>query len=160
MLVVGVTVSYETTSIQVSMPPRSKGWESSVEFYSQYRFGLVLENKKKKGYMSEKILVAFMCGTVPIYYGTTDVFDIFNERAFIYYDVENPQPALDRIAYLEKNRTAYLEVISQPILKDGEQTLEKYFSLSDEIGGGKLKQRIRAILKCILIFPLFLYRAF
>merc|ERR1711988_320325 len=52
----------------------------------------------------------------------------------------------DRIAYLEKNRTAYLEVISQPILKDGEQTLEKYFSLSDEIGGGKLKQRIRDML--------------
>jgi hypothetical protein len=132
----------ENEYTRVSIPPRSS-WETAVESYSDYRFGLVLDSTKKSGFISEKILVAFMGGTVPIYFGTTEVFDIFNERAFIYYDVENPQPALDRIAYLEKNQTAYLEVFSQPILLHGAQTLERYFSLSDAVGNGKLKKRIR-----------------
>jgi hypothetical protein len=31
--------------------------------------------------------------------------------------------------------------MARPILANGEQTLEEYFSLSNNIGGGKLKQR-------------------
>lgn len=129
--------------VQVSVPARPTGWETSVNYYSEYRFGLVFENTKADGYITEKILVAFLGGTVPIYFGTKEVLDIFNEHAFIYYDIANPQPALQRISHLEKNQTAYMAVFSQPILKNGLQTLEKYFSLTDDVGGGKLKQRIR-----------------
>ena len=85
---------------------------------------------------------ALISGAIPIYYGTTEVFDLFNKDAFIYYEIDDPQPALDRIAYLETNRTAYAEVLAQPILANGERTLEEYFSLSDDVGGGKLKKRI------------------
>ena len=102
-----------------------------------------MENQKARGYVTEKIVNAFQSITVPIYYGTTDVFKLFNKDAFIYYDIHDPQPALDRIAYLETNRTAYAEVLAQPILAGG--ALEEYFSLSDDVGGGKLKQRIRAM---------------
>ena len=114
-----------------------------VPLMRSFRFALVMENGNAKGYVSEKIANAFMASTIPIYYGTTDVFKLFNKDAFIYYDVHDPQTALDRIAYLETNRTAYAEVLAQPILADGERTLEEYFSLSDDVGGGKLKQRIR-----------------
>lgn len=107
-----------------------------------FRFALVMENSNVKGYVTEKIANAFMASTIPIYYGTTDIFKLFNKDAFIYYDIHDPQPALDRIAYLETNRTAYAEVLAQPILVNGERTLEEYFSLSDDVGGGKLKKRI------------------
>ena len=106
-----------------------------------FRFELSMDNTKLDGYVSEKILNAFLSGSIPIYYGTTDVFKLFNKDAFIYYDIDDPQPALDRILYLETNRTAYAEVLAQPILADG--ALEEYFSLSDDVGGGRLKQRIR-----------------
>ncbi|KAL9178441.1 hypothetical protein ACHAXT_003771 [Thalassiosira profunda] len=108
-----------------------------------FRFALVMENSNVKGYVTEKIANAFMASTVPIYYGTTDIFKLFNKDAFIYYDIQDPQPALDRIAYLETNRTAYAEVLAQPILADGEQTLQDYFSFIDDVGGGKLRQQIR-----------------
>lgn len=109
-----------------------------------YRFELAMDRVNLAGYVSEKILNSFLSGTVPIYYGTTDVFKMFNKNAFIYYDINNPQPALDRILYLEKNRTAYAEVLSEPILADG--ALETYFSLSDDVAGGLLKRRIRSML--------------
>jgi hypothetical protein len=110
---------------------------------ASYRFGLAMENANYPGYVTEKLPNAFLAGGVPVYYGTTDVFNLFNKDAFIYYDIDDPQAALDRIAYFETNRTAYAEVLAQPILANGERTLEEYFSLSDDVGGGKLKQRIR-----------------
>jgi hypothetical protein len=101
-----------------------------------------MENTYTHGYITEKLLYAFVGGSIPIYYGTKEVFQVFNKAAFIYYDIKRPQSALDRLAYLEANRTAYAEVLSEPILADGQRTLEEYFSLSDDVGGGKLKQRI------------------
>lgn len=89
---------------------------------------------------------AFLSGTVPIWYGTREVFDVFNERAFIYYDIKDPQPAIDRIKYLEKNQTAYNEVQNEPILANGDQTIEDYFSFRDDVGDGKLKKRIRKMM--------------
>jgi hypothetical protein len=89
----------------------------------------------------------FWSGSVPIYYGTRDVFRIFNPKAFVYYDIEDPKPALDLISYLERNETAYNDMLrNQPILKDGENTIQEYFSYSDEIGNGILKKKIRAMM--------------
>jgi len=123
-----------------------KDWFHNYKRFQNYRFALVMENIKKKGYITEKILNAFLAGCVPIYYGTEEVFDIFNRNAFIYYDVTNPRPALERIAYLEKNRTAYDLMLKAPILANGSQTIEKYFSWSDEVGGGQLKWKVRQLL--------------
>jgi len=110
----------------------------------KYRFALVMENTKKDGYITETIINAFLAGCVPIYYGTQEIFDIFNSQAFIYYDIDSPQDALDRIAYLENNETAYMDMLkNQPILKNGTLTIKDYFSFSDDLGGGHLKKRIR-----------------
>lgn len=79
-----------------------------------------------------------------IYYGTTEIFDIFNPKSFIYYDIKNPQDALDEISRLENNSSAYDEVMAEPILLEGNETIQKYFSLSDEmIPNARLKKRLR-----------------
>ena len=64
----------------------------------------------------KKLLLGFAIGAIPIYYGTKEVFKLFNKDAFIYYDVASPQRALDTILYLEQNTTAYLEMRGKPIL--------------------------------------------
>ena len=33
-------------------------------------------------------------------------------------------------------------MVAEPILADGQRTLEEHFSLLDDVGGGRLKQRI------------------
>jgi hypothetical protein len=120
-------------------------WASNHIVFQPYRFALVMENKPAKGYITEKILNAFLAGCIPIYFGTREVFNIFNKRAFIWYDINYPKAALDRIAYLEENRTAYDEVIKEPILAN-EDVIRKYFSWNDELGGGDLKWFIRDML--------------
>jgi hypothetical protein len=122
------------------------GWEDNWKLYSNYKYCLTMENSKTPGYISEKILLGFLAGCLPIYYGTEEVFDVFNADSFIYFDVRNPQPALDQIIYLESNRTAYDEMMSRPILKNGMATVDEYFSVSDTIGDGSLKRTIRAMM--------------
>ena len=111
--------------------------------FQDFRFMLIMEDANIPGYISERILDGFMSGTIPIYYGTTQVFDIFNPQAFVYYDINNPQEALDRIQYLENNPDAYDQMFKEPILVDGARTIEKYFSFDDSIGNGMLKKRVR-----------------
>ena len=64
----------------------------------------------------------------------------------MYYNITQPQHALEQILELRRNPEAYEAMISQPILADGKQTVEDYSSFSDNLGGGKLKREIRAML--------------
>jgi Glycosyltransferase family 10 (fucosyltransferase) C-term len=146
---VNMTQQLKTSKLLPSPIKRTgrQRYTENFNLFQQYRYCLVLENLDKSGYITEKIVFAFLGGCVPIYYGTTEVFDIFNKDAFIYYDIHNPEHALEQIRYMEiENRTAYDEMLSQPILANGRATVERYFSLQDDIGGGKLIRRIRAML--------------
>lgn len=111
----------------VGFPDRSK-WQSSNWKYpfTKYRFSLCMENKNALGYITEKILMAFLAGTVPVYYGTEEVFDIFNRKAFVYYDVKNPEKAIAKIKFLEDNPDEYDKMLNEPILNTG--SFDKYFS--------------------------------
>lgn len=111
--------------------------------FQDYRFMLLMEDANIPGFITERIIDGFLSGTVPIYYGTTQIFDIFNPKAFIYYDINNPQEALERIRFLEENPQAYQEMLNEPILADSERTIEKYFSFEDSLGSGALKKRVR-----------------
>jgi len=125
---------------------RNEGANNNFKIFPNYRFSLVMENQNAEGYISEKILNAFLGGTVPIWYGTTEIFDVFNHKAFIYYDINKPQEALDQITYLEQNREEYLKMLDEPILADGHKTIEKYFTFRDDVGNGSLGRRIRSML--------------
>ena len=117
--------------------------------FRHYRFGLGMEKTAAKGYISEKILNFFLGGSIPIYYGSEEVFDIFNKESFIFYDIHNPKLALNTVAYLEGNHSAYMEMRAQPILKDGKNTLRDFFSLNYSIGDGMLRQKILNLIQSL-----------
>lgn len=99
------------------------------------------------GYVSEKILHAFLAGSVPIYFGSRLVFDIFNAEAFIFFDLDAPQQALSQIQFHEQNPVHYDEMLNAPILAHGEDTIEKYFSWDETVGNGLLKSRVREMMR-------------
>jgi hypothetical protein len=135
-------------------------------------YALVLENESSPGYMTEKILNAYLAGSVPIYSGPHEAVRIFNPLSMVWLDPDHPEPGLARIAELEANPDKYLEVANQSVffssipvggkplydnrnanisgaddrdahMRGAMQTIQKYFSLADSIGGGFLKNRIR-----------------
>lgn len=51
------------------------------------------------------------------------------------------------IAHLDRNATAYDKIMKEEtILTHRNETIEKYFSFGDDVGSGKLKERIRIFL--------------
>ena len=121
-------------------------WRNNQRHYANYRFCLVMEHadpKEHPQYVTEKIMMAFVAGCIPIYYGPDMIFDIFNEKAFVFYNISNPQPALDQIAELERDRVKYNAMKMEPIVAHGNETIDKYFSMSDDIGNGSFKRRAR-----------------
>jgi Glycosyltransferase family 10 (fucosyltransferase) C-term len=134
----------------VGLPDRDavrSSWQDNVRHFHRYRFALVMENDDADGYVTEKIINAFLAGTIPVYYGTRDIFELFNPRAFVFYDIANPQPAIDLVAHLEANQTAYLSMLHEPIVAHGDETIARYFSLhEDDPGAGRLKWAIRELI--------------
>jgi hypothetical protein len=125
-------------------------WKDNVGFYSKYRFCLVMEHINEESYMTEKILMAFLGGCIPIYYGSKAIHDVFNPEAFVYYDIHRPKAALDLVRRLEENPVAYDAMLRKPLLYsddtiDARGTLAKYFGFSESVaGGGVLKANIRS----------------
>lgn len=68
---------------------------------------------------------------------------IFNQTAFIFFDLDIPQQALGQIQFYEQNPAEYEKMLNEPILARGQETIEKYFSWDESVGNGKLKYRIR-----------------
>jgi len=137
-------------TIELRRSQRKNTWSSNRDIFRKYRFCLVMENENLYGYITEKIINAFLGGCLPIYYGTEEIFYVFNAKAFIFYNISHPEPALERIWYLEnhpKGREEYQRILrEEPILANGNQTIIDYFSFSDDVGGGYLKRRIRDML--------------
>jgi len=124
--------------------PQGRHWTDNLGAYHEYKFCMAMENSNVRHYLSEKIIMAFLAGCIPIYYGSTEVFDVFNRQAFVFYDPQNPTPALAQIQLLYQNETAYNDMLyNQPIMANGDSTVRDYFSISDRIDGGYLKQKLR-----------------
>jgi Glycosyltransferase family 10 (fucosyltransferase) C-term len=146
----------EDPGMVIPMPRKPEPmWISLPKAYQEYRFCLVMDKIKAEYYISEKLMNAFLGGCVPIYWGTEEVFNIFNRNAFIYMDVQNATSALERIQYLMDNEEAYWNMVrTQPILADAENTIRDYFSLSDDVGNGYLKNKILAMMDLPTAHPI------
>ncbi len=58
-------------------------FDDAVRIHAPYRFNIAFENRDLPGWVTEKLLNAFLAGAVPIYWGTRDVERYFNPKAFI-----------------------------------------------------------------------------
>ena len=113
-------------------------YRKNVMQYVNYKFVLAMENKYSPGYITEKIIYAFAAGAVPIYYGTLEVFDLFNHEAFVFIDPARPQSGINLVKYMQANKTAYLQMAQKPVFAPGAE--HAYF-------GSGLKQRFQQMLK-------------
>ena len=57
--------------------------KDKIEFLSDYKFSISMENTEGDGYVSEKIIDSFIAGTIPIYYGDYMIDEYINNKAFI-----------------------------------------------------------------------------
>lgn len=141
------TVSgFNASRIPATLLTSRSDFHRNDRIFRHYKYCLSMENVQRDGYMTEKLLNAYLGGCLPVYYGTTEVFDIFNPNSFVFFDVENPGPALDLLVKLESNDTLYEMMLSQPILQNGDSTADQYFSVFPSMGSGTLNRKFRKMM--------------
>ena len=102
--------------------------ESKTDFQKKCKFSLCFESAKHQGFVTEKITDAFYAETIPVYFGSEQVFEFFNKDAFIYCrDRDDFDRVIRQILELDSNDDKYIEMINQPILNP-KFNVEKHFS--------------------------------
>lgn len=97
-------------------------YQEQVEYYKQFKFAICFENLYGDGFTSERIYYAMLANCIPIYWGNPRVNLDFNTSSFVNFPdfagsgSTHAQFArvIERIRYLDSNRNAYLEMLSQP----------------------------------------------
>ncbi len=100
-----------------------------IEFLRDYKFIIAGENANTGTYITEKILNPLLAGIIPIYWGTSYVFEIFNKDRFLYLDTSVPDSfnkMVERILELDADEEKYLEMVNRPIFVDYAKFRETY----------------------------------
>ena len=94
--------------------------KDKIDFLSNYKFSIAMENSNGDGYLSEKIIDSFLAGTIPIYYGDYILDEFINPKSYILIkgekDVENK---IDYIKKIDKDDQLYFSIIKEkPLIDD------------------------------------------
>ena len=71
-----------------------------IEFLSNYKFSIAMENSDGDGYLSEKIYDSFRSGTIPIYYGDYVLDEFINPKTYIL--IKGEKDIDEKIEYIKK----------------------------------------------------------
>lgn len=104
--------------------PKILGSFNSIElmtFISQYKFVIAMENTKQETYITEKIVNGFLSNVIPIYWGSDNINDYFNEKRFINI-INHSDEVINNVAkdiiQIMHDETKYLEIVNSPIFKN------------------------------------------
>lgn len=102
-----------------NMPDGKIVWHlnnSKTDFQRKCKFTLCFESTKNEGFVTEKITDAFYSDTIPVYYGSSTVTDIFNPKAFINCsDYPSFDAVIEKIIELDQDDEKYLEMLREPV---------------------------------------------
>lgn len=94
---------------------------SKTDFQRKCKFTLCFESTSHYGFITEKITDAFYSDTIPVYFGSPSITDIFNKDAFINCaDYDSFDAVIEKIKELDQDDEKYLAMMRQPIMVDPE----------------------------------------
>lgn len=86
-----------------------------LQFVSQFKFIISMENSRNDTYITEKIIHGLLTNIVPVYWGSTRVFDYFNkERILCLENQNNILNTIARMKELMQNPNKWLEMVNKP----------------------------------------------
>ena len=97
------------------------GWVNrAIEKYKNYKYVIACENSFGTNYITEKIVLPFIAGAIPIYCGTKDIFKWFNKNSFIYIPPED----IDNADTIIKEQIGKYDIMRQEYILNFNGNLE------------------------------------
>ena len=88
-----------------------------IQFLSQYKFIICFENTKENTYVTEKIVNVYLANSIPIYWGSDYVKQLFNKETMICLEDENNEECyydiLNKMIELDIDNNKYLEFVNR-----------------------------------------------
>jgi hypothetical protein len=84
----------------------------------QHKFMICCENTKMETYSTEKIVNPYLGNTIPIYWGSHNIKNIFNPDSILFLEDESEESfnkLIEKIIELDNDDEKYLEFINRPI---------------------------------------------
>lgn len=105
---------------------------SKTDFQRKCKFTLCFESTSHNGFITEKITDAFYSDTIPVYYGSPNITDIFNKDAFINCaNYDSFDDVIEKIKELDQDDEKYLQMLRQPILVDNSYAERVFREMED-----------------------------
>lgn len=122
-------------------------YEVKREFQSKHCFSMAYENEAAPGYQTEKIIDAFVSGSIPLYWGNPEVTREFNPASFVHArDFRTRKEMIAYLLELAEDPVRRAEMINSTILQDpdvfekSDRALEEFFARIFERGPGAIKR--------------------
>jgi hypothetical protein len=112
---------FKTNDFSLIKASHGKYWrEAKDEFFQQnkHKYSITFENNSYPGYTTEKLMDAFLVGSIPIYWGDPDVGKDWNTNAFINTMKLGINEAINLIKKMEVDNNLYMQMYTQPIFTD------------------------------------------
>jgi hypothetical protein len=94
-----------------------------MDLISKYKFNICFENKSMKNYLTEKLAVAYMAGSIPIYWGCSNISDYINMDAIVYlkpdFTDKDLEILIEEVKALDNDESLYRKKYEQPMFKGG-----------------------------------------
>jgi alpha(1,3/1,4) fucosyltransferase len=92
---------------------------TKLEFQSRCKFSIAFENTSSPGYTTEKLLHAYITGTIPIYWGNPEVTKDFNPDSLINcHDFSNFEEVVERVKEIDRDDDLYNKIFREPSFRN------------------------------------------
>lgn len=101
-------------------------------------FSVAMENVINDGYYTEKLLDCFLTGTIPIYWGTEKILNIFDKDGILFLNSDGSLPEINEKIYRSKEQSIKnnfnIALKNNLTSSDGIQIIhDKYFKQEKEL---------------------------
>jgi len=104
------------------------GWsfEAKMDLCSRSMYGFAFENRSKIGYITEKIYECLMAGTVPYYWGASDIIEEFNPNSYHIFDSSS-------LESINKSIQHMIDVLSDDSLRRTMKDVDPFAGFRSEV---------------------------
>ncbi len=95
--------------------PHSYLTREFIDYISQFKFVIAMENNERDSYITEKILHGFRAGIIPVYWGAKRTGDFINEDRIIHLkSADHIDSVIARMKAIAASETEWQAVVSKP----------------------------------------------
>ena len=106
------------TGYKINSPYWSKEYLNVI---GNHKFMICFENTKMETYSTEKIVNPYIARTIPIYWGSHNIKNIFNINSMLFLEDETEESfikLINKIIELDNDDQKYLEFVNRPIFTE------------------------------------------